>query len=113
MKKHLFFIFNFFPALLFCKNIAIVTVVIGPSYYEATLPGVLSKQKYCALHGYDFICIRETIDPSRQHAWQKIKAIQQTLENYDWVFWSDADSIATRTVGHVQSSPHKMPRFLT
>lgn len=93
MKSFILLILHFIPFLLFGKNIALVTVVIGPSYYEATLPGIKSKQKYCELHGYDFICYTESIDPSRPHAWQKIKAVQKELENYDWVFWSDADAI--------------------
>lgn len=93
MKKYLFAIFTIFPCLVFCSKIAIVTVVIGSSYYEATSPGVLSKQDYCKQHGYDFICYTESLDPSRPHAWQKIKAVQDSLSSYDWIFWSDADSI--------------------
>lgn len=91
MKKLILFLL--FPILLFSKTFALVTVSIGSTYYEATLPGIISKEEYCNLHGYDFICFRESIDPSRPHAWQKIKALQKTLKNYDWVFWSDADSI--------------------
>lgn len=93
MRNFLLLLVNLVPFWLFGKNIALVTVVIGSSYHEATLPGIKSKQEYCRLHGYDFICYTESIDPLRPHAWQKIKAVQKELENYDWIFWSDADSI--------------------
>lgn len=92
-RRLLFCVLCFFPLFLFCKNIALVTVAIGSHYYEATLPGILSKERYCALHGYDFICFPEMLDLSRLPPWQKIKAVEQALQQYDWILWSDADSI--------------------
>lgn len=52
-------------------------------------------------HRYDFVVAKEKINecygiPNSRKlecAWTKIPAIAKMLEEYDWVFWSDADSI--------------------
>jgi hypothetical protein len=55
--------------------------------------GLQTKSIYAKKNGYDFIIYDEIIDQSRPPAWSKIKIIEQHLVNYDWVFWSDADSL--------------------
>lgn len=78
---------------LSAADIALVTIASGDKYYEAVKLGIITKQEYCQKYGYDFICIREHLDPSRPPSWSKILLIQQLLPNYQWVFWSDADSL--------------------
>lgn len=101
MRYILLFLLSFFnlgaeqgqDALLKPNEIAVVSMAIGATYYEAVLTGVITKQEYCAKHGYDFVFITESLDTSRPHAWSKIKLIQQILSNYRWVFWTDADAL--------------------
>lgn len=74
-------------------KIAVASAVIGKAFAFATLPGTLSRKRYCSYHGYDLQVIKQSLDPERAPAWSKIKLLQNILPNYDWVFWSDADSI--------------------
>jgi len=73
-------------------RIAIVSLY-DPPYAAIGKYGHLSKKAYAQKHGYDFIGYTVSLDPSRPTSWSKIKAIQQHLEKYDWVFWSDADVV--------------------
>jgi len=51
-----------------------------------------NKEKYCQLHGYTFIS--ETVKTSDRHpAWTKIDLLRKYIDNYDWIFWSDTDSL--------------------
>lgn len=74
-------------------KIAVVSLAAGESYREAVHPGIANKQAYCEEHGYEFVCFAESLDPTRHPAWSKIPAVEQVLSHYDWVFWSDADSL--------------------
>lgn len=78
---------------LHALKIAIVSVAVGEKYQKAVMPGFINKQAYCEEHGYDFYYVTESLDPSRYPAWSKILIIQQILADYDWVFWTDADSL--------------------
>lgn len=53
----------------------------------------LNKQQYAKKHGYDIVLYHKKIDESRHGAWNKILAVEKHLNDYDWVFWSDADSL--------------------
>jgi mannan polymerase II complex MNN10 subunit len=55
--------------------------------------GASNKQAYARRHGYDCFVYRERLDRSRHPAWSKLDAIKRHLPNYDWVFWTDADSL--------------------
>ena len=55
--------------------------------------GAANKQAYAQRHGYDCFVYRERLDGSRHPAWSKLDAIKRHLPNYDWVFWTDADSL--------------------
>ncbi len=55
--------------------------------------GAANKQAYARRHGYDCFIYRERLDGSRHPAWSKLGAIKRHLPNYDWVFWTDADSL--------------------
>jgi len=57
---------------------------------EVSLP---NKAAYCARHGYDFIERTDGFDARRPLSWSKIKFVREVLPGYDWVFWSDVDSL--------------------
>lgn len=73
-------------------KIAIVTLFTAEiaDYGEI---GAANKQVYGRRHGYDCFVYRERLDTSRHPAWSKLVAIKRHLPEYDWVFWTDADSL--------------------
>lgn len=95
------------------KKIAIATVIIsgkkqdywdeykGNAYKDMVAFGTQSKEIYARKHGYDFIIATQKLDdcygvkPSRdlECAWTKLALISRILDEYEWVFWSDADSV--------------------
>lgn len=83
------------PFTLSANDIAFVTLAAGREYQEIVAPGVENKKHYCELHGYDFYYADNLIDPSRSPLWGKILLLAKVMENskYNWVFWSDADSL--------------------
>ena len=56
-----------------------------------------NKSKYCDLHGYDFITTDEQMDDHAQPNWTKFLLILKHINKYDWMFWTDADSIFMRS----------------
>lgn len=52
-----------------------------------------NKEVYAKKHNYDYILIHKILDPKRPASWSKILALEQYLDNYDWLFWSHADSL--------------------
>jgi galactosyl transferase GMA12/MNN10 family len=53
----------------------------------------INKAAYAQAHGYDLFLHHKTLDHTRPVAWSKILALQKHLNHYDWLFWSDADSL--------------------
>ena len=53
----------------------------------------LNKKKYAAKHKYNLILYHKTLDKMRPTAWSKIRALQLHLNHYDWLMWTDADSL--------------------
>lgn len=51
-----------------------------------------NKDRYCQRHGYDFISIDHLLD-DRPPGWSKILLLLQHLDDYDYLFWSDTDSL--------------------
>jgi len=75
-------------------QIAILTFCVGADYKKAMEPGLASKRAYAAKHGYDFHTGGEEIwDHSRPIPWSKFNYILKYLDDYDYIFWSDADAI--------------------
>jgi len=52
-----------------------------------------NKQAYCRKYGYGFVGAGDTLDESRAPSWSKIILVRACLEHFEWVFWSDADSV--------------------
>lgn len=53
----------------------------------------LNKRQYCELHGYDFVEEDTSSATGRHPVWAKIPLIRKYLDRYDWVFWTDVDSL--------------------
>lgn len=73
-------------------KIAVVSMCIGDRYQRIWKAAIKSKEIYCKIHNYEFIYIDDSLDTNRKAHWTKVKAIQNNLAKYDWVFYSDADA---------------------
>lgn len=69
-----------------------ITLADAAYAYMARLvePG---KVRYCKWHGFDFIAYDAPLDHQRAAPWSKIIALQNHLDEYDWLFWTDVDSL--------------------
>ena len=95
------------------KKIAIATVIVsgknqennegysGKTYAEVVSFGTKSKRMYARRHGYDFIVATQKLSTCfgisnarpLECAWTKLALVSRVLRDYDWVFWTDADSV--------------------
>src|SRR3989338_2640243 len=73
-------------------RIAVATLVVGDDYSRVVQPATQSKIDYCNIHGYDPI-IGLTSDSTRPVPWSKIPLLHRVLPEYDFVFFSDADTL--------------------
>jgi len=93
---------NIFSLNLFATDvlkkpkIAIISLY-NDGYKHIGQYGDANKEKYAKKHGYDIIIYHDLLDTVRPAPWSKIKAIQNHLADYDWVYWSDADSLIMNT----------------
>lgn len=62
------------------------------SVAKRTLP---NKILYARRQGYSLLVERDLSDPTRNASWNKIPAIRRHLTHFDWIFWSDVDSLFT------------------
>lgn len=75
-------------------KIAIITLCVGPDYVRAMEPLLESKRLYAKKHGYDFLVGNSDVwDRRRPAPWSKFNMIQKYVDDYDFLFWSDADAI--------------------
>ena len=75
-------------------KIAILTFCVGTDYKKAMEPGLQSKREYAKRHGYDFHTDGEDVwDRDMPIPWSKFNFILKYLDDYDYLFWSDADVI--------------------
>jgi predicted O-methyltransferase YrrM len=94
-KLYFYFIAILFLSFSEASEIAVLTMAIGKEYASCVQLAIQNKQAYCQSHGYDFYCLDHCLDEARPAAWNKILFIQEILKNnnYQWVFWTDADSL--------------------
>jgi len=53
-----------------------------------------SKEEYCKIHGYDFLCRTELHHNSKNDVgWEKIKIINEVINDYDYIFYVECDAI--------------------
>ena len=67
--------------------------------------GIPNKYRYCELRNYAFNIVREGFDTSRPASWSKILFVKERLPHYDWIFWTDADSL-------IMNHEVKLTRFI-
>jgi hypothetical protein len=53
---------------------------------------VESRRRYCARHGYHFIC-DVPVARDRPACWAKIPAILDAFQTHQWVLWADSDTL--------------------
>ena len=73
-------------------NIAILTIGTNNInlYSKYVFP---INQSYAHTHKYCYIQYNDTLDNTRPIPWSKILAIKQQINNFDWIFYIDADAI--------------------
>jgi len=78
-------------------KIAILTFCVGADYKRAMKPGLDSKRAYAKKHGYIFLCdgCEEVWDKTKPIPWSKFNYILKHINDYDFLFWSDADVLIT------------------
>lgn len=62
-----------------------------------------NKEDYCKRHGYTYIDASALLDASRPASWSKLRAVLNSLHDFDWVFWVDADTFITNKNVKVES----------
>lgn len=78
------------------KKVGVLTLCIGADYRKAMAPGLESKKRYCERWGYEYLLGDEQFwDRSRPIPWSKIPFILHYLDQYDFFWLSDADSMVT------------------
>jgi len=87
-------------------RIAIATFCVGADYKKGVEPGLQTKRDYAKRHGYTFLEGGEDCwDRGRPIPWSKYTFLQKHLDDYDYIFCSDADAIimnpALRLEDHV------------
>jgi lipopolysaccharide biosynthesis glycosyltransferase len=74
-------------ATFYTEDIESLYKLISPSY-----------QKYCDMHGYDFVSKNISGEKYERHpVWYKINFIQELLNKYDWVLFVDCDTLLTNS----------------
>ena len=64
-------------------------------WQEVATITVPTMQEYADSWGYDFKAYTEGFDKSRHPAWSKVLFVKETLPNYEWILWIDADAAIT------------------
>jgi hypothetical protein len=62
-----------------------------------------NKAAYCDRHGYTWLPCTDGFDSSRPVAWSKLMFLRRYLPDYDWIMWSDADSLITNPVQRIET----------
>lgn len=92
-------------------KIAIITLCVGPDYMRAMEPLLESKRQYAKKHGYDFLIGGKDVwDKHRPVPWSKFNMIHKCMEHYDFLFWSDADSIILNDEFKLESLIDMLPQ---
>jgi len=72
-------------------NICVVTLYTKEIEHWSKY-GLINKKLYCR-NRYDFRSFSKSLDKNRPPTWSKLIAIERILSQYDWIFWTDADSL--------------------
>jgi hypothetical protein len=73
-------------------NVKVITGYDGPClYWQMHIDNVT---QYCQRHGYRLIARADGWEPSPLHCfWRKVGLVRQELQDCDFVFWLDADTV--------------------
>lgn len=52
-----------------------------------------NKRSYCERHGYTFVLRESVIEKRRHPVWARIPLLLELLDEFEWLFWTDADSL--------------------
>ena len=76
------------------SKVVVASAFCGDRFFEKMRPARENHERWCALHGYEYACLRENIAGRDDPTWSKIPLVLQLLrEGADYVFWMDADSL--------------------
>lgn len=74
-----------------------------PTFNDVMRLSKANKVQYAQRHGYTFIDASDLLDASRPASWSKIVAVKHYLQEFEWVFWVDADTVITNSSIKVES----------
>lgn len=83
-------------------RIGIVTLYT-PDVRDYGVISAANKEHFGRRHGYRVHIATESLDTTRQPAWSKVLLLARELENFDWVFWTDADSVVMNMSTRLES----------
>jgi len=72
-------------------KIAVVTIATSNLNYREYSNS--NARSYCNRYGYDFKLYEEKLDPTAAAITNKTIAVLENIDNYDWIFMKDADSL--------------------
>ena len=72
-------------------SIGVVSLYAGNESYAPKTAA--NKRAYCARHAYGWHYVTRLPDPARHPSWNKIRVLLDLLPCYDWLFWTDADTL--------------------
>ena len=75
------------------EKIKVLTSYHGKDWEEIGEKVSRTKEIYCGKHDYDFICDKELILDAEFGYWNKAPLILKHLNDCDWLFWTETDSI--------------------
>jgi hypothetical protein len=73
-------------------NIAVISIQTPEIYCYSKYTSVINKS-YCDKYRYEYIQYNHSLDTTRPIPWSKIIAIKKHIEDFDWIYWIDADAI--------------------
>lgn len=75
------------------RKIAVITGC-NDAYLPLADLTVPNKQEYCRRHKYQFIFDKKAFNAVKsRHAWEKLTVVLRHLERFEWVLWTDIDSL--------------------
>lgn len=94
IKQFLCITFLFLTNNSFANKKRIAIVSLHDSAYEPVGKYAhLNKADYAKRHNYKCFLYTDSLDTSRKTQWSKIIAIQKHLNDFNWIFWTDADAL--------------------
>lgn len=74
------------------KKIGIVTLY-DHNYTDLARYSIPNFKQYAQKHNYGFCFYDDYLDIAKPIQWQKLLAIKENLDKYDWLWWIDVDSL--------------------